>query len=379
MGTACLVLAMVGAGALVARQPADPEPVGPSPSPTPTPTPDAQSAPRKLAWTDDYWWTSSFHYGEQVVDVREQAANLVRKREGGRTFITLDATDTGVGFHMRDGRIWLADGSSVEQIGDLGMTQYDPLAGAVESGSSGSLLAWIHTTSREAADLVVYDTSSREEVVRQAIPECGNLQMNCSVELVGEDNVYWTSGGDPGPFDRHLMRLDVATGVQTEVTTQDLADDLASRPRGLVVGESADSGVVTDGLNFQRFEVRGDRLVPTVPDDPDATVSTHTDTRVFDTATRAELRLRIPDGYDRADEFTIFEWVDDDRIALMADLTHDFLSSPLAMPTSSSAASPAASANLPSKAPRTRAFRGSFRTSLILADAPAQSMRLAHG
>ena len=118
------------------------------------------------------------------------------------------------------------------------------------------------------------------------------------------------------------MRLDVSTGRLERVTAHELAADLAGSPRGLIVGGSPQTGVVSDGYGVV-FTVRGARLIPMIekllpagrPRSEQDPVSSPT--KAFDTRTRKQVRFRVPDGYRGAEEFTAFEWLDDDRLALM--------------------------------------------------------------
>jgi len=112
-----------------------------------------------------------------------------------------------------------------------------------------------------------------------------------------------------------LMRLDVSTGTLERVTSGELAADRASAPRGLILGDSPETGVVSDGYGTV-FTVRGARLVPMLEGRANGDPTT-SPTAAFDTASRERVRFRLPAGYDGADEFTAFEWIDDDRLALM--------------------------------------------------------------
>jgi hypothetical protein len=97
-------------------------------------------------------------------------------------------------------------------------------------------------------------------------------------------------------------------------TDQMYADDLRSHSRGLVLGDSWRTGTVTDEV---RFDVVGSRLVPT---------SWHSGpTKAFDAATGRPVRLRLPssttpilrDALAGWEGFILFEWLDDDTIALV--------------------------------------------------------------
>ena len=230
----------------------------------------------------------------------------------------MDMTDDGVAFTTMDGRVWFADGLSVDQIGDLGVRAEQGSPELVRSASVGSLLAWFEHPEARRGELVVYDTDLRRVVARE-VPAgpagCADLGSECVVAAVVGDHVYWTSmhNGYPG---QPQMRLDVSADRQGAASSRDLAADLASGPRGIILGDSPDTGVVTDGME-QRFVVDGTNLVPVREGRADGNPALFP-TTAFDTGTRAQLQLRVPEGYDRAAEFTAFEWLDDDRLALMA-------------------------------------------------------------
>jgi hypothetical protein len=103
--------------------------------------------------------------------------------------------------------------------------------------------------------------------------------------------------------------------MRHRVTAAEIAADLTSTPRGLIVGDSPQTGVVSDGYGVV-FAANGARLVPTrsslAPNDP-----YNSSTTAFQTGTHEQLRFRMPSGYAGADEFTAFEWLDDDRLAMM--------------------------------------------------------------
>jgi hypothetical protein len=83
-------------------------------------------------------------------------------------------------------------------------------------------------------------------------------------------------------------------------------DDIRRHPRGLVVGDSWGTGTPTPyGLGFS---VVGTRLVPESGLGGPASA--------FDTATHRPVRLHLPPHYHGADGFRIFEWLDDDTVAL---------------------------------------------------------------
>ncbi len=114
---------------------------------------------------------------------------------------------------------------------------------------------------------------------------------------------------------RPEYRLDVTTGRFSATTRTAYAADIRSRPRGLVVGDTWETGTTTDG--GPSFRVVGSRLAPQLTVDSD----THLAKAAFDTATRRTVQLRLPPGYHprQGASYGIFEWLDDDTIALTPD------------------------------------------------------------
>ena len=91
-------VAGIAAGALLLA----PDDAGREPQPTETPTQIAPTS-RPLTYADG----ATIHYGDRTVDA------------GGRV-VELDLTDWGVAFRTADGRIGFTDGSSVDELGELG-------------------------------------------------------------------------------------------------------------------------------------------------------------------------------------------------------------------------------------------------------------------
>jgi hypothetical protein len=124
----------------------------------------------------------------------------------------------------------------------------------------------------------------------------------------------YTYGGTGRLVEHHLM-FDVTTGHRNTATARSYASDLLNHPRGLIVGDSRRTGTVTDGIG-QAFTGVGSHLAPQVR----LSSGRQTPTSAFDTATRQAVELRLPEryGYRGADSFTLFEWLDDDTVALIA-------------------------------------------------------------
>jgi hypothetical protein len=309
----CLVLAVVVGAALLTRGPAHvTNPVPPATSAPADPTP--QAPVRKVTYADGYWPTTTIHYGDRRVDIRKLVAAAGRKG-GIPGVVHMDVTDSGVVFTTNDGKIWFTDGSAIHQIGKAEGYLSIRDAAFVVSGTAGSRVAWI-AGSGQHAEIVVYDTKTDREVARVPVPDCttlvryraGKPYPSCELtSLVNDDHVYFTLEDGNHLLPDVPMRLDVPTGTLERATADELAADLASSPRGLIVGDSPETGVVSDGYGVA-FAVKGARLVAK---------RDNSRTTAFDARTRKQLQLRLPFGYHGASEFTAFEWLDDDRLALM--------------------------------------------------------------
>jgi hypothetical protein len=328
-GAGCLVLALVGGVALVTDGTGPTkDPVSPATSGPPSSGPSRAPA-RELTWTPDWWPTLSINHGTQNVNIRPLIASLAPKLQDiVRTSIHMDVTDDGVVFMTYDGRVWFTDGSGYEQIGELGrelIGQWN--TAGVAAGTSGSLVAWVQHLADARAELVVYDTAERAEIARApAARGCTADGADCEVRvIVADERVYW---GQPAWSDERptrLFRFDVATGQNARVSEDDLAADLASRPRALTLGTSLDSGSVVVGYDTL-FLIDGNRLMPVREGRANGDPATFP-TRAFETGSGRELRFRLPADSAMADEttavrnadlgFRVFEWIDDDRLALI--------------------------------------------------------------
>jgi hypothetical protein len=270
---------------------------GPVPEPAP-PKPDqvgpTPASVRELTWTDEWWPSRRIHYGDEVIDTRLD----VTKHD----FAQMDLTDDGVVVTTLDGRIWLADTSTVRQIGDSQVTHDFLAAFEVTTGDVGSLATWAEQPPRGPAHHVVYDTALRREVARVR-----SAPSHSKVVWVGRDVVYFEGRREGGK----LRRLDIATGRMREASSSQYASDLLSGSRALVIGDTFDGGAAVAGRGVV-FHRRGSHLLAARPDSNEGPLIS-----VFD-STGAPVRLRVPGGYDGARSFTVFQWIDDDRLAMMA-------------------------------------------------------------
>ncbi len=288
-----LVLAMaIGVVALVASP-------GPAPEPAPEPPQPDLVAPatapvRPLTWTDEWWPSRRIHYGDRLIDT---GLDLTKY-----DFSQMDLTDDGVVVTTLDGRIWLVDASSVVQMGDSRTTHRFLSVFEVTTGDVGSLATWAETPPQGPSHLVVYDTALRREVARVRYAASYS-----QVLWVGSAVVYFENRR-PG---RGLRRLEVATGEVTEASRRQYAADLLGESRALVLGKTFRGGVAVSGVDTVLHR-QGSLLQPSEPgSDGSPLVS------AFD-STGAPVRFRVPRGYDGARSFTVFQWLDDDRLAMMA-------------------------------------------------------------
>jgi hypothetical protein len=316
-GATCAVLAMVlGSALLSGHQNGSSDPVAPATTSPADPGP--QSPVRPVTYTDEYWPTRTIQYGDRAVDITAQLEFGDPGRGGIDGVVHMDMTDDGIVFTTEGGGIWFTDGSSTHQIGEtngyLGIRASD----VVVSGTDGSRVAWVaEAVKPRKVEIVVYDTRADRVVAKVPDPACAELITSCAMKaLVGDDHVYWVRADWRHARPDVLTRLEVSNGTRQRVTAAELAADLASTPRALIVGDSPQTGVVSDGYGVV-FAVKGARLVAMrsglAPDDPYNSATT-----AFKASTQEQLRFRMPAGYNGgADEFTAFEWLDDDRLAMM--------------------------------------------------------------
>ena len=174
----------------------------------------------------------------------------------------------------------------------------------------------------ERGEYVVYDTAARREVARLG-------SADTDIKEVYDDSVYWTPDDHTRCLDYSkyyaaclrfsaIMRLDTATGTQTEVPWAAYTSDRNSRPSTFVLpikGDPDTPGPVYD--ETPDFGRQGDRLVA---DDGGSAVAAHM------ARTGEPVRLRLPAGYDDDVELFFFHmWLGDGRFSLVADNRDDIL------------------------------------------------------
>jgi hypothetical protein len=326
-GSASLAVAVIVA---VVALPGSSQRSGP-PVDTPTPSVTETAAPndaRPLTYSDDY------DYGSR----RDFIYQMRTLQYGGRTLrpgvdaTALDLTDDGVVLVAPDGGVHFTDGETTEKIGELTIPEFTGWAEwGVQTSTSGSLVAWFTPLGPERS-LVVYDTHERRVLAEVPGPDdC--VDDKCILGAVVGDRVYYYDWAGPRTMGR-LMVLDVPTETVSETDERALADDLRSYPRGFVMGGNYDTGEVVNqdvnteavyfvprGSSLELRRVVGDSGTNTECNDEDDGTVTYC-YGGFDTSGR-RLNLRLPAGYSpAAHPYALFQWLDDDRFAVMAGATH---------------------------------------------------------
>ena len=334
------------------QQPTEPAATDQQTTSAPSPAAPTSTSTRPLTYTDDYagnpnpphWRMRTIQYGDRVL-------------RPGLDVTAIDITDDGLaliavrpplggGSEDANGEIYFTDGSSTEKIGELtiehGRTYLDS---GVKTSTSGSLVAWFKPSGPDRS-LVVYDTHEHRVLADVPIPACAadGVTGDCYVAAVVGDRVYWW----PNLGARRLMVLDVPTATVSKTDARALSEDLRSHPRGFVKGDNYDTDeVVNQDINGQRPARQeglvGGEAVFFVPQGSTLELSRvvgktgaktdcdgEDDGTVaycyggFDTTGR-RLNLQLPTGYTPAENpYVLFQWLDDDRFAVMAGATHDF-------------------------------------------------------
>ncbi len=253
---------------------------------------------RPLTYADG----ATLHLGDEVVSMPAPV-------------IEIDLTDAGAVVRTDDDSIWFTDGSRLERLGERGepAAAYDgerPLftsAGAVFSGNTGSLAAWLEFPTPTEPVLVVYDTTAREPVVdRQALTIRGDSWE--LLDSVTEEAAYWFL--DPSVDDQvPSARLDLETGDQSRTTRAQFEAERPAKgsPRTLTTNDDGTwPFVVIDGIQ-QQFGNDGGRFTPTGGGD----------FREWDGLTHEPVAYDAPPGYQDVLLF-LTQWIDDDTVVLRA-------------------------------------------------------------
>lgn len=318
----CLMAALAACDNSDRPQPTEPVATDKQAISAPSPAPTSTST-RPLTYTDDYvddfrrghpprWLIRSIRYGDHTL-------------RPGIDVMHMDLTDDGLALVTKDGGIYFTDGSSVKKIGDVIIE--DGLswsADGVRTSTAGSLLAWFSPT-RPDRSLVVYDTRERHFLAEVPTPGCG--PHDCRLVAVVGDRVYWSTPDSRCTriqpcAGRPLMALDVPSGRVFETEAKALWEDLRAYPRAFVAGDTFATGqVMTDENNGEAvyFSPQGRTLELQRLIRQDG-VEEVLGFGGFDTTGR-RLNLRLPAGYTPAEEYVLFQWLDDDRFAVMPGAT----------------------------------------------------------
>ena len=203
--TSAVAVAAVAVGAFLI------DPDGGNSTPEPAPAPEERTT-RPLTYADG----TAIHHGDATIEAPSRV-------------VELDLTDEGVAFRTADGRLWFADGSSVEELGAVGDPgpAYGPdswpllwMPSWMVSGNAGSRLAWFEFVRPGEPEVVVYDTRAREIVTRTAVDVGdGGWAAPYSVD---EESAYWFLDPDElADANVPQVRLDLTTNTQATVTAED--------------------------------------------------------------------------------------------------------------------------------------------------------------
>lgn len=296
-GVAAVLALTLGTAALVVDRTEAPPP----PTDRPVPAPKWTPGTRPLT----YGQGQTLHLGDRKIDT-------------GLDFLSIDPTDHGAALTTLDGDIWFTDGATVKRIGTTlgarrGTTRLiSYLVGRprewVASADAGSTLAWMEYPSHrvDQPELVVYDSSSRTVLAREAI---GVADENSAVVLDVVDDAVFVAEDDAGfTTPTSVFRYDVDSGALDRVEEADVEDARRDVPRALVVGSAAwdallhtpDQTIVdTRSVNF--LAVRDSVL-----------------DRLRDPSTGDAVEITVPERYD-GDTLWFTQWIDDDQFALVTD------------------------------------------------------------
>jgi hypothetical protein len=193
------------------------------------------------------------------------------------------------------------------------------------------LVAWFECADPKSPTLVVYDTGSGREVVHQPMPFCANTVptgpnvAGCDLAAVVGEHIYFTWIRDMRPSIERRFSYDVTTGRRSPATARSFADDVRSNPRGLVIGNAWETahheGSPGDDLGFRAV---GTRLAAFAKGE----ANSESPTTAFDTATHQAVKLSLPPGYHptKGTHYRLFEWLDDNTVALAGGPDYDLSS-----------------------------------------------------
>jgi hypothetical protein len=295
---------------------------------------------RPIVWANEFTTLTpanendgSPHYQLDILHVGDHEVRIDQVLRSVQSW-SMFVTDTGAVYAQDDGSVWLTDGGRPRKIAAQACVvsagaSYDL---GLATGNAGPLVAWFDCAPASRGDLVVYDTGASREVARHRIPSCDatiepshlpSSRSACTPDALVGQHVYFKRldrFDDESQAIDHEFRFDAASG-QVERAGQGMyLDDLRAQPRTLLIGDTWQTGTPTEATGLQPgLYFRDPQLTPTIsePDEAD-----DAPTQVFDPVTGQPVRFRLPSGYqprptDVGIYFTIFEWLDDDTVALV--------------------------------------------------------------
>ena len=235
--------------------------------------------------------------------------------------VSIDLTDDGAALTTLDGAIWFSDGNRVEQIGaTAGATRIsdgvslDANGGAFRewdvSDSTGSLLAWIEPsgTGTDRPELVVHDSSTDAEVLREPVPVSAARDRAVVAALAGRE-AFVTVRRLGSSSDAAWFRFSVDGGPPAAVGPEEFEAAIRAVPRALSLGppERGDVLGVSDGRGGHGVDF-GDAIV----------VRDQRLEGVVDPGTGATVALDLPPD-EHVSEVYFLQWLDDDQLVLWSD------------------------------------------------------------
>ena len=217
--SAAVVAVLVGIAVLTGSAAPTNRNAPPPPAKSDTPAP---STTRKLVYSDDLRVRSlKTSAGDGVPDIVVGALQVgdrkieidqkVLMTHGGWSIVV---TDVGAAYVKVDHSVWFTDGGRPQQIAQQACADTSGDWRGLATGSSGPLVAWFDCSPASRGDLVVYDTSLRQEVARQNVPSCripGSGAYECVADGVIGEHVYFGHINRAGLVD-HQFRLDLPSG-----------------------------------------------------------------------------------------------------------------------------------------------------------------------
>jgi hypothetical protein len=285
---------------------------------------------RGIVWADHphHGRVGTLHVGDRKVEIDQMLHSVLDW--------SMFVTGTGAVYAQDDGSVWFTDGGRPRKIAVqacvVSSGAHDDLG--LATGNAGPLVAWFDCAPASRGDLVVYDTVAGREVARHRIPSCEatiepshlpSSRSACTPDALVGQHVYFKRldrFDDESRAVEHEFRFDLMRGRVERAGQRRYLDDLRGQPRTLVIGDTWQTGTPTEATGWRDglyFRLAGTRLVPVTAGDSMEDDATRT--RVFDAVTGQPVRLRLPPGYqptptDVPIAFTIFEWLDDDTVAL---------------------------------------------------------------